>query len=393
MWIHTASLNLRRISTVIAALSYLGISACGGSEEEQSGGPVMEKPKVLTANTAGKACAEDKDCGTGSCKKTLTTGGSLLGGTTSQPAPGGYCSFSCKLSADCGAGGVCIGANSTGGFGFGNAGGMTSAAMGQCLARCDSSSQCREGYRCLDGNGRAMESGNAEAAANATGACQVAPETDSLAAGVVGSECAANEDCGGGQCMTNSETGTFPGGYCTGRCLANGDCGAGAECSAGFLGGAGTCYQNCQADADCGREGYRCRPNAFAQNGAKRCLPGAAPIADNTVGKACTGDADCGGAAMSCILMNGDRALPGGYCSGSCVENIDCGAGAVCIGGFGGAAMGYCYKTCSAAGDCRTGYECQDLGFGGAGMGMMGAAATPTVCGLPMNDGADAGTP
>ncbi|HET8932611.1 MAG TPA: hypothetical protein VFN67_04185 [Polyangiales bacterium] len=392
MWIHTASLNLRHIS-VIAALSFLGMSACGGSEEEeQSGDTAIEKAKVLTANKAGKACAEDKDCGTGSCKKTLTTGGTILGGATTQPAPGGYCSFACKLSADCGEGGVCIGANSTGGFGFGNAGGMMNTAGGQCLARCDSSAQCREGYRCLDTNGRAMESGNATAAPNATGACNVAPMTDTLTAGVVGAECAANEDCGGGQCMTTSQTGNFPGGYCTGRCLANSDCGEGAECAAGFGGGAGTCYRTCEADADCGREGYRCRPNAFAINGAKRCMPGAAPLADNIVGKACTADADCGGAAMSCVLMNGNVPLPDGYCSGLCVESVDCGANATCIGSFGGAASGYCYKNCTGAADCRTGYECQDLSFGVAAMGMMGAA--PTVCAPPlMTDGADAGTP
>lgn len=394
MWIHTASLNLRHLSTVIALLSCLGMNACGGSDEDQNGGAVaMEAPKVLTANKAGKACAADTDCGNGSCKKQLAVTGGLLGGTTNQPAPGGYCSFNCKLSADCGAGGVCIGANSNAGFGFGNAGGTTSSDTGQCLARCDSSSQCREGYRCLDGNGRAMESGSAEAAANATGACQIAPETDQVTSGVVGAECVADEECGGGTCMITAATGMFPGGYCTGRCLADSDCGEGAECVAGF-GGAGTCYQTCQSDTDCAREGYRCRANAFGQTGAKRCLPGAAPLADGLVGKACSADTDCSGAAMSCITMNGDRALPGGYCSGGCVESLDCGAGATCIGGFAGAATGYCYKTCSTVSDCRTGYACENLGFGGAGgMGMMAAAAPTTVCALPMVDEADAGTP
>jgi hypothetical protein len=389
MWIHTASLNLRRISYAVVALSCLGMSACGSSDDKDSGGGAVEKEPAtsLTDNTAGKACESEQDCGTGTCKQELTTAGFL--GPSSEPAPGGYCSFSCNVSADCGKGGVCIGANASAGLGFGNTSGPTSGASGQCLARCDSGSQCREGYRCLDSNGRALESGNAEAAANASGACQVAAETDTVAAGAVGNACTADEECSGGFCMASSQLTTFPGGYCSGRCLADADCGGeGAECSEGF-GGAGTCYKTCEADADCGREGYRCRTNAFGQGGAKRCLPGADPLPDGQVGKECAADADCSGAAMSCILMNGDRALPGGYCSGSCVENVDCGATGVCIGGFGGAATGYCYQACSAVGDCREGYACTTAGFGG---GMM----SPTVCTLPMQDpaaDADAGTP
>lgn len=395
MWIHTGSLNMRPLSFVIAiAAASIAVSACGGSDDDDdsSGGnaATMEAPKVLTANTAGKACAADKDCGTGACKKELTIGGGFLGPTTT-PAPGGYCSFNCRLDADCGSGGVCLGANSTGGFGFGNAGGQRQAAMGQCLARCDSSTQCREGYRCLDTNGRALESGNASAAANASGSCQVAPETDTVAPGVVGAQCAANEDCSGGTCMTTTQAAQFPGGYCTGRCLANSDCGEGAECAAGF-GGTGTCYKTCSADTEC-REGYRCRTAGFGQGGSKRCIPGADPLADGVVGKACTADAECGGAAMSCVTTTGNAALPGGYCSVSCVDNVDCGAGGVCIGGVGGAATGYCYKSCATATDCRQGYACEDLSFGGAaGMGMS-AAAPMLVCTLPLDtgNGQDAG--
>lgn len=396
MWIHTASRNLRRIGGAIVVLSCLGASACGSSEDDQSGATEVEPPKALTANTAGKACADDDACGTGSCKKQLAApGGGLLGPAT-VAAPGGYCSFDCRLDADCGAGGVCIGA--TAGFGFGNPGGSSQSATGQCLKRCDSSSQCRDGYRCLDSsNGRAMESGNAESAPNATGSCQVAAETDKLEPGVVGNECTSEADCGGGWCMANSQLTQFPGGYCTGDCLANSDCGEGAECSQG-LGGPGTCYRTCEGDSDCGRDGYRCRASAFGgANAAKRCVPGMEPLADGIVGSECTADADCGGAAMSCITMNGDRALPGGYCSGGCVEDIDCGAGAFCVGSvgsIGGAGTGFCYLGCETVADCREGYDCAPVGF--AAMGATGR----TGCTLPApveeeegDDGADAGTP
>ena len=383
MWIHTASLNLRRIAGAVVVLSCVGLSACASSKDDQGDAVEAEPPTALTANTAGKACAADDDCGTGTCKKQLTFPGLL--GPTSQPAPGGYCSFSCKLNADCGAGGVCVGANATAGFGFGNAGGATQMAAGQCLKRCDSSSQCREGYRCLDSSsGRAMESGNAEPANNATGSCQVAAETDQLEAGVVGNACTSEADCAGGWCMANSQLMQFPGGYCTGDCLADSDCGAGAECSQGF-GGPGTCYRTCEADGDCGREGYRCRPNAFDPSSAKRCVPGSEPLPDGIVGSACASDGDCAGAAMSCIMMNGDRALPGGYCSGGCVEDIDCGANNHCVGIAG---TGYCYQGCTSATDCRDGYVCESVGF--AGMGGSG----PTACTLPMaSDDADAGMP
>jgi hypothetical protein len=365
------------------------MSACGSSsDEDDSGAVVMEAPKVLTANTAGKACTEDKDCGTGSCKKQLVAAGGGFFGPSMQPAPGGYCSFDCSVEADCGAGGVCIRANATGGFGFGNAGGSRQAASGQCLKRCDSSSQCRDGYRCLDSSsGRAMESGNAEPTDNATGSCQVAPETNKVEPGVVGIACTSEADCSGGWCMANSQLTQFPGGYCTGSCLADSDCGEGAECSEG-LGGPGTCYRTCEADADCGRDGYRCRANAFAPNAAKRCVPGAEPLADGIVGSACASDEECGGAAMSCITMNGDRVLPGGYCSGGCVEDIDCGAGGICIGSFAGAGTGFCYLSCASVADCREGYVCESVGF--AAMGASG----PTACTLPMAaDDADAGTP
>lgn len=391
MWIHTASLNLRRIASAIAALSYLGMSACGSSDDTQSEAVAMEPPKVLTANTAGKACADDGDCGTGTCKKQLPSGLGGFLGTSTQPAPGGYCSFNCKLNADCGAGGVCIGANATGGFGFGNTGGANQSASGQCFQRCDSSSQCRDGYRCLDStSGRAMESGNAEPAANASGSCQVAPETDKLEPGVVGNACTSEADCAGGWCMANSQLTQFPGGYCTGDCLANSDCGEGAECSQGF-GGPGTCYRTCESDSDCGREGYRCRANAFSPGSSRRCVPGMAPLADGIVGSACSADADCGGAAMSCITMNGDRVLPGGYCSGGCVEDLDCGAGAFCVGSVGavgGAGTGFCYQACESVADCREGYVCEPVGF--AAMGANGR----TGCTLPAPvEDADAGAP
>lgn len=361
MWIDQTARNMRRIAVALVALSSLGASGCGGSSDDEDADEVaVEAPKVLEPNAAGKACSGDMDCGAGTCKTEFSQSGGA------QPAPGGYCTLRCNLDADCGEGGVCF-VSSTGGFGFGT---NSSASAKECMARCDSSSQCREGYRCLDTYGQGMESNSPTPAANATGACQVAPETDMLPAGVVGSMCAADGDCAPGTCMTQTQGSEFPGGYCTGRCLDDSDCGEGGDCQSSFGGATGTCYLKCAADSDC-RDGYRCRANAFSQSDIRRCVPGADPLPDGTVGSSCTGDGDCGGNPMSCFTMNGDRVLPEGYCSQACVEAIDCGAGGVCAGG-------YCYKTCSAEGDCRQGYECQSFGGGG----MMGGAGQ-MVCALP----------
>jgi hypothetical protein len=70
-------------------------------------------------------------------------------------------------------------------------------------------------------------------------------------------------------------------------------------------------------------------------------------------------------------LFGGELVAPGGYCSQVCVEDIDCGAGGVCVGaGFGG---GNCFKRCTGAGDCRAGYLCEERGGGGGGMPDAGA--------------------
>ena len=414
----------RAPARLVWLLALLALAACGGSKDDdddkqlgQAGGAATAR--VLTER-AGKACSADTDCGNGTCRKELPVN-SVLGVAGNIAAPGGYCSFACGQSADCGEGGVCTGVNGGGLLGLGN----TGSGKGQCMARCEASSQCREGYRCADSNGTAVENPNAGAAASSTasGYCQVAPETDAISGAAVGGTCSADDECAGGRCATMDTTGAaFPGGYCTGRCLKDADCGERAFCDLGAAGAlgfgnlaAGTCYRRCEGDSDCGRDGYRCRSGAGGTS--KRCIPGSKPLADGTVGKACGSDAECGGAAMSCItqmqvlnpgafngMMVNPGALttqlgyPGGYCSQRCVENVDCGAGGTCVGGLGGLggafALGTCYKSCGADGDCRTGYSCGNPGLGGLpGMAGMTGAAAARVCYVqpPAATGQDAG--
>src|SRR5262249_22923391 len=153
--------------------------------------------------------------------------------------------------------------------------------------------------------------------------------------------CSADGDCPHGTCTTTTMSAfgmstTYPGGYCTGRCLEAADCGQGGVCTPGFAGGTGGCYRGCSSDSDCDREGYRCRTVAM---GVMGCSPGSPPLGDDVAGKTCSADGDCGAGKCAMTLTSGTGfigrmlAAPGGYCTGSCVDNSDCGAGAACIGG------------------------------------------------------------
>jgi hypothetical protein len=415
--------------SVLVGIFALVQAGCGGDDAPKqvsngvtsgSGGSTVA-PQPLPSHTAGKACSGDMDCAGGTCEMSLSNGTGFMAAATM--APGGYCSTSCATSMDCGEGGSCIGATMApmlpmfparptgrGGAGgtsgtsgspaagsggsagarAGAAGSRSAGTRGLCYASCSADTDCREGYRCNSALGTPfMPAGMM----STSGTCQVAPPTDQLANGVVGNMCAADPDCEGGRCTTTSGTTRFPGGYCSGRCLLDSNCGSSGFCSPGTGGATGTCYRSCGSDSDCGREGYRCRAGTGAQATPKRCIPGAAPLPDNVVGNACGADADCGGAAMSCrtqTLAQPATALPGGYCTGSCVESLDCGAGGTCLGASGGQANGNCFRTCSGDTECRTGYVCAEPSGSRAG-------SMPTVCRpptpMPMPMDQDAGTP
>lgn len=88
------------------------------------------------------------------------------------------------------------------------------------------------------------------------------------------------------------------------------------------------------------------------------CVPAAAdaqPAQPAPVGAACTADSDC---------ANGKCALsaPGGYCSGPCNSDADCGSGGACLQDTSSSTGAACYAKCfspgSASSACRTGYSC-----------------------------------
>jgi hypothetical protein len=221
---------------------------------------------------------------------------------------------------------------------------------------------------CRDATAPAADSGTSSSGASgiatAGASGKPATATSALADGVLGSSCNGDSDCGAGHCITKDAIAAtpYPGGYCSESCSSDAQCGALGSCAAGFLGNPGNCFLRCDTDSDC-RDGYRCRE----VSGVGRCIPGAKPLPDHSVGQACNADSDCGGVANSCAAKLTKVAAPGGYCSETCAANDDCGADGVCISGINiiTLSIGTCYRACNAMSDCRDGYLCHSLTNGG----------------------------
>jgi hypothetical protein len=196
------------------------------------------------------------------------------------------------------------------------------------------------------------------------------------------------------------------GGYCSGPC-SNKDtdpCNTGGVCFGGMPTGlpielplnlSGECRQGCETDADCTREGYECaflNPEAVdALSGAggggsgnplagldfnsyadqvlpKSCQPKATakPIDAETVGKACSEDADCGaGYCLGAEAASDAGPAVQGSCSSVCTKNEDCGSPkGICTGIIYGSA-GTCVETCTQDNECKRydeGFNCQAVG-------------------------------
>jgi len=108
-----------------------------------------------------------------------------------------------------------------------------------------------------------------------------------------------------------------------------------------------------------------------------------ADLGDNVAGKACKGAMDCEGDGAVCAdkvggianIVEGQDA-PGGYCSGPCTADTDCGAGGACAGAFPAIPLllpdglaGACQQVCKKDADCRKGYICNDPAAAGGGAG------------------------
>jgi hypothetical protein len=186
-----------------------------------------------------------------------------------------------------------------------------------------------------------------------------------LADGVVGSACSADADCGAGGCMLNDRTTHTPfrEGYCTALCATDAHCGENGVCVPNPRGSFGTCYLGCSSDADCTRDGYRCRAPA---SGGARCLPGPKPLPDGVLGNTCTSNEQCGDSPGSCNRASREGSVTTeGYCTQSCAVDADCGAGGKCVSSLNlavnlslGFSVGACFEPCTPDGGCRQGFSC-----------------------------------
>lgn len=110
-------------------------------------GTCLPAPAPLPDGIVGSACSSDEDCGGGAmtCKTTFANG----------EAPGGYCSQSCAVHADCGESGFCVsGVNGV------------NLNIGTCYRTCSPPDGCRDGYVCQSFGGSTSEE---------AGVCTLAP--------------------------------------------------------------------------------------------------------------------------------------------------------------------------------------------------------------------------
>ena len=188
----------------------------------------------------------------------------------------------------------------------------------------------------------------------------------------VGAVCSSDSDCVGpaDYCEPNL------GGYCTAICGDDVACPTGSVCAnlggglqvclaecdpdstedqclpgngcAVLMGISPVCLPGCENDAECG-EGLQCLLDAG--------LAGVCVDPDAPLGGACTSDGECPPSA-ECIAT---ADYPGGTCVlDGCnpTTNTGCPDDGQCLpAGFGG---GACWDGCSADGDCRSGWECEE---------------------------------
>ncbi|MFT3925678.1 MAG: hypothetical protein QM778_24265 [Myxococcales bacterium] len=236
--------------------------------------------------------------------------------------------------------------------------------------------------------------------------------TGNLADGIAGKSCQKDGDtCTGGSCASELTGGTLgrlgaalpaPNGYCSAACTQNNQCGSGGVCFGSVLGSPGECRRGCKASGDC-EQGQECATtnievdadagidiSQFEAPDTCQPLPPVDKLEADQAGKTCKASADCGDG--TCAEASNSA---GGYCTGTCAADADCGAGGVCIPGIYGSS-GTCREACSKDGDCQNdamGWGCGDVNGKSACVrkgdpladGVVGKACTPeteeTDCG------------
>jgi hypothetical protein len=287
--------GVRAIVLVRLAAIVSGLAACGasssssdqfspdGASSDGAAAQVCRGPQPTP--TAGKACGCDADCDLGD----VCVDESLSG------FPGGYCLRGCKSRA-CPDGYVCEE--------------LTPDDPGTraCLARCTTSSECRQGYLCEDFVSRTaggfIEDTVCLAHCSSAADCSTATVCDPYyglcgaqqhpGTGDIGAACTKHDDCMSDFCAFGPQ---FPGGYCAASCsLLTPDCPVGFACEyrLGNRGDVGECLKSCDQDGDC-RAGYACTAGDF--HGTSVCF---ATDQELDVARTGTGSGTVSGDGISC---------------------------------------------------------------------------------------------
>jgi hypothetical protein len=199
---------------------------------------------------------------------------------------------------------------------------------------------------------------------------------------VAGAPCKENTDCGGKNATCSvGAPGVFR--SCTGLCTEDSHCGAGGTCVKIASFGEDQlsyCSKVCSSDSECSSE-LQCRKGIDINevvSGISELLDGGiglepeetpkicqekantVMLANGAVGKPCTADTAasvCGGGTCSTLLN------PGGYCTGSCLDDSHCGNTGGCARDIVSATLGApgtCLLKCTTDTACREGYSCQE---------------------------------
>lgn len=231
--------------------------------------------------------------------------------------PGGYCSATC-------ADGMCAG----------EADCEIAAGASLCLARCEATADCRDGYQCWRGNCHpaCVGDGDCGSGGSCTGGQCTGP------ACLVNEDCMSSMMCSGGSCVPLGPDGGL--GLAPGTpCVASGDCASGV-CLPEALGGfcTATCVNADQCfvfavEAACSAVPTDTDGDGAADSAPTYCVP--LPSDARRLGAACERDDQC--AARIC---------QDGQCTEVCASELDCAVNQVCAtltrSGTGGATYAGC---------------------------------------------------